>query len=199
MEKGNSALGVIGVIIALVVVIGGALWFMNMNDEDTAENETTTDTSQTEQQAEQPAVQESPDIVALAAGTDSLSTLVSAVQAAELVETLQSEGPFTVFAPNNAAFDALPDGTLDTLLQPDNQDQLAAILTYHVVSGEVMSTDLSDGQEIETVQGETLTVSIRDGMVYLVDATGGESQVVAADVEASNGVVHIVDAVLLFE
>jgi uncharacterized surface protein with fasciclin (FAS1) repeats len=122
---------------------------------------------------------------------EELSTLVAAVKAADLVGTLSGEGPFTVFAPTNAAFEALPEGTLETLLKPENKDQLVAILTYHVVSGKVMSTDLSNGQTAATVQGEEVTVDVSDG----VKISG--ASVVAADVEASNGVVHVIDQVIL--
>jgi uncharacterized surface protein with fasciclin (FAS1) repeats len=131
------------------------------------------------------------NIVQLAMANEELSTLVAAVKAADLVGTLSGEGPFTVFAPTNAAFEALPEGTLETLLKPENKDQLVAILTYHVVSGKVMSTDLSNGQTAATVQGEEVTVDLRDG----VKISG--ASVVAADVEASNGVVHVIDQVIL--
>lgn len=132
------------------------------------------------------------NIVEIASDTEQLSTLVAAVQAAGLVETLSGEGPFTVFAPTNAAFDALPDGTVESLLEPENRDQLIKILTYHVVSGEVMSGDLSDGMQAETVQGSTITVDISSYGVKINDAS-----VETADVEASNGVVHIIDSVLM--
>jgi len=132
------------------------------------------------------------NIVELASETETLSTLVAAVQAAGLVETLQGDGPFTVFAPTNEAFDALPDGTLDTLLDPENQDMLVDILTYHVVAGKVMSGDLSDGMSAETVQGSDVTISISDAGVMV-----GEATVVQADVEATNGVVHVIDSVIL--
>ena len=132
------------------------------------------------------------DIVSLAAGNDDLSTLVAAVKAAGLVETLQGTGPFTVFAPTNEAFAALPEGTLTSLLKPENKDQLVAILTYHVVSGKVMSTDLSNGQKAATVNGEMIKVKLADGKAMINGAT-----VVAADVKASNGVVHVIDQVIL--
>lgn len=189
----NKSTSIIVGVLALLILVGGIIWITNNND-DSSVSDTSTDTSQLAESSN-----ESQDIVALAVATPDLSTLVTAVQAADLVETLQSEGPFTVFAPTNEAFAALPDGTLDTLLQPENKDQLAAILTYHVVAGEVMSSDLSDGQVVETVQGNSLTVSIRDGNVYLVDATGGEAQVVTPDVKASNGVVHVINSVVLPE
>lgn len=132
------------------------------------------------------------DIVDLAVGQDNLKTLVAAVKAAGLVDVLKGNGPFTVFAPTDAAFAALPAGTLEMLLKPENKDKLVAILTYHVVAGKVMSTDLSNGQEAATVQGEKVKVSIYGGKVKISGAN-----VIAADVNASNGVVHVIDAVIL--
>ena len=192
MKESNNK-GMLAAVVVIAVLVLGGLFLVLNNDESDTDTETT-DTTQTDQAVEQPAPS---DIVALASETDSLSTLVAAVQAADLVETLQGDGPFTVFAPTNEAFDALPDGTLDTLLEPANQGQLVDVLTYHVVAGEVFAADLSDGQVVETLQGETLTVEIRDGMVYIIDAAGGEALVQTADVDASNGVVHLIDSVLL--
>lgn len=134
---------------------------------------------------------QSKDIVALAAGTESLSTLVTAVKAAGLVETLQSAGPFTVFAPTNAAFEALPEGVLASLLKPENKAQLVAVLTYHVIGAKVMSTDLEEGQKAKTVQGEEVMISLKDG------ASVSGAKVVKADIVASNGVVHVIDHVIL--
>lgn len=191
MEQNSKAPIIVGVV-ALLALVGGIVWFTSSNNEDTATNN-----DQTSQPSEESASQEQQDIVALASGNENLSTLVTAVQAAGLVETLQGEGPFTVFAPTNAAFAALPAGTLDTLLQPANKDQLSSILTYHVVAGEVKSSDLKDGQVVTTVQGGTLTVNIADGKVTLTDAKGNKVNVVTADVDASNGVVHVIDGVLL--
>jgi uncharacterized surface protein with fasciclin (FAS1) repeats len=191
MEKNNKT-GVIVGIIALLAIVGGIVWYTSSQNEDTATNTGSETTQQTTTQAEA-----TQDIVALASGNQDLSTLVSAVQAADLVATLQGEGPFTVFAPTNAAFAALPEGTLDTLLQPANKDQLSGILTYHVVAGDITSDKLSDGQVVETVNGEKLTVNVRDGKVTITDAKGGTATVVTADVDASNGVVHVIDAVLL--
>lgn len=132
------------------------------------------------------------DIVDLAVSQDILSTLVTAVKAAGLVETLKGDGPFTVFAPTNEAFAALPAGTLESLLKPENKDQLVKILTYHVVSGKVMSTDLKDGMKAKTVQGSEVKIGVsKDGV------TVNEAKVVKADVGASNGVVHVIDKVIL--
>lgn len=160
-------------------------------------DDTTTTTTATETTTGDGAAEEAGTIVDVAVGNPDFSTLVAAVQAADLVETLSGDGPFTVFAPTNDAFAALPEGTVDELLLPENQDTLATILTYHVVSGAVMSTDLSDGQEVETVQGETLTVGVSDSGVTLTDAGGNTVDVVIADVEASNGVIHAIDGVVL--
>jgi uncharacterized surface protein with fasciclin (FAS1) repeats len=134
---------------------------------------------------------DSANIVELASQTDALSTLVTAVKAAGLVETLQGDGPFTVFAPTNEAFNKLPDGTLESLLKPENKDQLVRILTYHVVLGKVMSTDLSDGMKAKTAEGSQLTVNLGDGVQV------NNANVVNADIEASNGVVHVIDTVIM--
>lgn len=131
------------------------------------------------------------DIVDIAAGNESFSTLVAAVQAADLVDTLKGEGPFTVFAPTDEAFAALPAGTVENLLKPENKDKLTAVLTYHVVPGKVMSGDLSDGMTATTVQGSDVTIGTTDG----VSVDG--AKVVQADIEASNGVIHVIDSVIL--
>lgn len=140
---------------------------------------------------------EQKDIVATASAAPNLSTLVSAVQAAGLVETLQGAGPYTVLAPTNEAFAKLPAGTLDALLLPENKSQLSGILTYHVISGDILSSQLTNGQVVPTVNGQNLTVEITDGKVYFVDAKGGKAMVTTADVDTSNGTVHIIDSVLL--
>lgn len=154
---------------------------------------TSTETDETEAEvAVMDEVEVAPDVVDVAIGSPDHTTLVAAVKAAELVETLKGEGPFTVFAPTNAAFEALPEGTVESLLTPEKKADLTAILTYHVVPGSVMAADLSDGQKVTTVQGEELTVSIKDGVVMINGAT-----VTAADLTGSNGVVHVIDAVLM--
>lgn len=131
------------------------------------------------------------NIVNLASSTDNLSTLVAAVKAADLVETLQGDGPFTVFAPTNEAFEKLPEGTLESLLKPENKDQLTKILTYHVVSGKVMSSDLKDGMTAKTVEGSEIKIRLGDNVMI------NEAIVVKADIGASNGVVHVIDSVIL--
>ena len=129
------------------------------------------------------------DIVAIA--SESAKTLAAAVTAADLVKTLQGEGPFTVFAPTDAAFAAIQND-VDNLLKPENKAKLADILTYHVVSGSAMAADLEDGQELTTVQGGKLKVTINGDSVMI-----GDAKVTMADVEASNGVVHVIDKVLM--
>jgi len=133
------------------------------------------------------------DIVDTAVEAGSFTTLVAAVQAADLVDTLKGEGPFTVFAPTDEAFAALPEGTVEDLLKPENKDKLTAILTYHVVPGKVMSTDLSDGMTAATVQGGDVTIGTTDGV------TVNGANVVNADIETSNGVIHVIDGVILPE
>jgi len=132
------------------------------------------------------------DIPTVATSDGRFKTLVAALTAADLVETLSGEGPFTVFAPVDDAFAALPAGLVDCLLLPDNKEVLTTILTYHVADGKVMSTDLTDGQEIPTLQKDTVTISIDGETVKVNDAT-----VIVANVEASNGVIHAIDGVLL--
>ncbi len=144
------------------------------------------------------------NIVEVAAGNDSFSTLVAAVKAADLVGTLSSEGPFTVFAPTNDAFAKLPEGTVASLLEPENKETLTGILTFHVISGKfeaaavIDAINNNDGAfEVTTVQGGTITLSLSDGKVMLKDAIGGISTVVIADVAASNGVIHALDTVVM--
>ena len=139
----------------------------------------------------------SKDIVDNAAGSADHTTLVAAVKAAGLVETLKSAGPFTVFAPTNAAFSALPAGTVDNLLKPENKATLAKILTYHVVAGAFKSTDLKDGQKLKTVQGEDLMIHYKDNKWMVHDAKGGMANITIADVISSNGVTYVIDAVLM--
>ena len=134
---------------------------------------------------------ESKDIVAVASGAGNFNTLVAAVKAAGLVETLQGTGPFTVFAPTDEAFAKLPKGTLDDLLKPENKAKLTAILTYHVLSGKVMAADVKT-MTAKTVNGQSLNVVVEDGKV-----TVNKAKVIMADVPASNGVIHAIDTVLI--
>lgn len=133
----------------------------------------------------------SMDVVDTAVNADGFETLVAAVEAAGLVETLKGEGPFTVFAPTDKAFAALPEGTVEDLLLPENKDQLTAILTYHVVPGKVMSDDLSDGMTAATVEGSEVTIMTEGGVMV------NDANVVQPDIEASNGVIHVIDKVIM--
>jgi len=132
------------------------------------------------------------DIVDVAVENGSFTTLVAAIKAAGLVDTLKSEGPFTVFAPTDDAFAKLPDGTVEMLLKPENKDKLVAILTYHVVPGEVMAADVVKLDEAKTVQGQDVMIAVQDNKVMVNNA-----QVIATDVTASNGVIHVIDTVLM--
>jgi uncharacterized surface protein with fasciclin (FAS1) repeats len=150
------------------------------------------------------AATESGTIVDGAVASADHTTLVAAVKAAGLVDTLNSAGPFTVFAPTNAAFAKLPAGTVDTLLKPENKATLAKVLTYHVVAGKVLAADVlalitagGGSAKITTVSGGTLTASLMDGKVTLTDEKGGMAHVIAADVLQKNGVIHVTDAVSL--
>jgi uncharacterized surface protein with fasciclin (FAS1) repeats len=143
-------------------------------------------------------------VVDIAVGSKAHSTLVAAVKAAGLVETLSGKGPFTVFAPVNDAFGKLPAGTVEFLLKPENKAQLTAVLTYHVVAGNVMAADVlaaikagGGTATLTTVQGGKLTAAVVDGKVVLTDANGGKSTVVATDLKGSNGVIHVIDSVVL--
>src|SRR3569832_274078 len=136
-------------------------------------------------------------IVEIAVNSKDHTTLVAAVKAAGLVDTLESKGPFTVFAPTNAAFGKLPAGTVDTLVKPENKATLTKILTYHVVPGKLAAADLKDGMKLKTAEGEELSVKHQDGKVWIVDAKGGTSMVTISNVNQSNGVIHVVDTVLM--
>ncbi len=179
MRKSSTRLAAVGAIAGLVVLSACG---SDSNDADTTEAPATTEAA---------AEAEVGTIVDVAVANGSFETLVAAVTAADLVGTLSSEGPYTVFAPTDDAFAALPAGLVDCLLLEENVDALTAILTYHVVDGEVMSTDLTDGP-VPTLQTEEITVDLTDGVTL-----NGTVTVAAADVEASNGVIHVIDDVLV--
>lgn len=151
----------------------------------------TTDTTAAAADTTAPAATEPGTIVEVAQGNADFSTLVAAVVAADLAETLSGTGPFTVFAPTNAAFEALPEGLLEKLLLPENKAVLTSILTYHVVSGEVLAADVTAG-DVATVEGSTIAVTTDDGVKL-----NGTSTVTATDVDASNGVIHVIDQVIV--
>ncbi|MBC8082396.1 MAG: fasciclin domain-containing protein [Hymenobacter sp.] len=137
------------------------------------------------------------NIVQNAVQASSVTTLVKAVQAAGLDGTLSGTGPFTVFAPTNAAFDKLPKGALDGLLKPESKAKLAGVLTYHVIAGRLLAQDLKDGQELTTVNGQKLKVSVKDGKVMISNGKDAPATVQTADVISSNGVTHVIDGVVL--
>jgi len=139
----------------------------------------------------------SKNIIQNAVNSKDHTTLVAAVKAAGLVDTLEGKGPFTVFAPTNAAFGKLPAGTVDSLVKPENKATLTKILTYHVVAGKFDAADLTDGKKLKTVEGEELTVKKADGKTWIIDAKGDQSMVSITNVHQSNGVIHVVDTVLL--
>jgi uncharacterized surface protein with fasciclin (FAS1) repeats len=181
------------------------------DDDDAADDpvaeETVTTAAEEEMESEEPTEEEGmeeeemagDDIVDTAVAAGDFTTLVAAVQAAGLEDTLRGEGPFTVFAPTDDAFAALPEGTVDSLLA-DPEGDLTSILTYHVVEGAVLAEDVVglDGEEVTTVNGATFTVNVGDdGSVSLTDAAGNTVNVVTTDIETSNGVIHVIDAVLM--
>tara|TARA_R110002073_G_scaffold139232_2_gene289293 strand:+ start:68516 stop:69091 length:576 start_codon:yes stop_codon:yes gene_type:complete len=158
----------------------------------------------TEKNTKEVALNETPTIVGVAASNENFSTLVTAVKAAGLIETLNSDGPFTVFAPVNAAFDNLPEGTVANLLKPESKEALASLLTYHVVSGKFMAADVvkaigdNNGKfSITTVQGGTLIASMNGDNVILTDENGNNATIIITDVAASNGIIHAIDSVVM--
>ncbi|RAK69786.1 fasciclin domain-containing protein [Hymenobacter edaphi] len=192
-----------------LLTVAAPLALSSCGDNKTAETTTTTETATvTEAPMDSAAAAPAPapagvlvggammtpdkDIVDNAVNSKDHTTVVAAVKAAGLVETLKGAGPFTVFAPTNAAFEALPAGTVDGLLKPESKAKLTKVLTYHVVPGALKAADLTDGQELTTVEGEKLKVSVKDGKVMVGGAT-----VTIPDVVSSNGVTHVVDKVLL--
>lgn len=177
----------------IAAAIAATVLLAACGDDDDSSSETTTAAAETTMApSDSMAAEEPGDIVAVASANEDFSTLVAAVDAAGLVEVLQGEGPFTVFAPTNEAFAALPAGVLDALLLPENKEVLAQILTYHVVADEVMAAEVAAG-EVPTVEGSPITVTIEGETVML----NGTAKVIATDVMASNGVIHVIDAVIL--
>lgn len=191
------------VILSLSVI--AMIAFTSCKNNENKENESQKDEAAMEAESSAEETMAEPQtVVEIAVGNEDFSTLVTAVKAAELVETLNSEGPFTVFAPTNAAFAKLPEGTVATLVEPENKEQLTGILTYHVVSGKFMAADVvaainDNGGSfvIPTVQGEELTATLEGESVILTDANGNKSTIVMTDVDASNGVIHAIDAVVM--
>ena len=174
----------------LVVVVLTSATFVACDNK--SEKKPAEDTTAVKQESVEPKMDAPKDVIDVASGSADHTTLVAAIKAAGLVETLKGAGPFTVFAPTNAAFSALPAGTVESLLTPEKKADLTNILTYHVVAGSVKAADLKDGQKVKTLQGGELTVSIKEGKVMINGAN-----VTAADLTSSNGVIHVIDAVLM--
>lgn len=211
-EQGMGTAAIVGIVAVIAIVL--VLVFSGMNDDDAdmmmnddaamMQEDANMDDMSMDMDDEMMAEDEgvmvggammvpSMDIVENAMNADNVTTVVAAVSAAGLVDTLQSEGPFTVFAPNNEAFEALPAGTVDTLLMEENQDDLVNILTYHVVAGAYTSADLEDGQMLTTVQGEQIEIGKTGNQITV----NGTAMVETADVISSNGVTFVIDGVLL--
>jgi uncharacterized surface protein with fasciclin (FAS1) repeats len=177
----------------LTIYVFGALMLFGCTSNDQNNDASETMTAETETMAEEtPMANNNPNIVVLASQTPELSTLVQALQAADLVSALEGNGPYTVFAPTNDAFAALPAGTLENLMKPENKQQLIDILTYHVAEGNVKSGDLSNNMMVKTLNGKELKIMLNGDQVMINGAT-----VKMPNVEASNGVVHVVDKVIM--
>lgn len=193
-------------VLAMALVIGGvtAPYAVQAGTHATTTTTTTTATISTPVMVGGAEMFANKNIIENAVNSKDHTTLVAAVKAAELVETLSGTGPFTVFAPTNDAFAKLPAGTVDTLLKPESKATLTSVLTYHVVAGNVSAADLTKlieagngTAELTTVEGTKLTAAVKDGHVVLTDAKGGTAMVTIADVGQSNGVIHVVDTVLM--
>lgn len=185
------------VLVLAVVAVGSLVGAACSSDDDSASTaDTTTTTRASSSTTASGGAAASETIVEIAAGNPDFTTLVSAVQAAGLAETLSGEGPYTVFAPTNEAFAEVPAATLQSLLEPANKDTLTKILTYHVVAGEVLAADVTPGP-VTTVEGGTFTVEVEGSDVILVDGQGNRSMVTTTDIQGSNGVIHVIDGVLI--
>jgi uncharacterized surface protein with fasciclin (FAS1) repeats len=185
--------------LGIAALSAGALLLAACSDDDDNGAATTTaaeapTTTAAEEMEDTEAADET--IVEIAAGSDDFTTLVAALTEADLVETLSGDGPFTVFAPTDDAFAALPEGLVESLLEPENRETLVKILTYHVVAAQVMAADVEAGT-VETVEGQSFTIEVDGGDVFIVDGQGNRVQVVQTDIVGSNGVIHVIDGVLL--
>lgn len=205
MKRVLAATGILGMALALTACASeDSEGTAGTTDADTTAEATTSETTTEDMSAETTTMTtteaegEGEDIVDTAVAAGQFTTLTTALQEAGLVETLKGDGPFTVFAPTDEAFAALPEGTLDTLLADPSGD-LTEILTYHVIPSEVFAADVVelDGQAVDTVQGASLTVNVDGENVSLTDAAGNTVNVIDTDIEASNGVIHVIDGVLM--
>ena len=189
--KSSSALAGLAIVALTLTGCAAAEEEAPMEEESSMVEETPAEDETTETEEEAP-VEETPgNIVEVAVGAGSFTTLAAALEAADLVTTLEGDGPFTVFAPTDEAFAALPEGVLDALLLPENVEVLSSILTYHVISGEVMAADVTTG-DVATVEGSNISIDTSEGVVL-----NGSANVTATDIDASNGVIHVIDAVIL--
>lgn len=183
----NKVTALAGIAVAALLLTGCA-----PAEDNTPSSEATEEAQVEETQTEETTTEEAPgNIVEVAVGAGTFNTLAAALTAADLVSTLEGEGPFTVFAPTDDAFAALPEGLLEALLLPENKAVLQSILTYHVVSGEVFAADVTTG-DVTTVEGSTFMIDTSEGVVI-----NGTANVTATDIAASNGVIHVIDAVIL--
>jgi len=205
-KKNTSIIAVVTLVVGLLAggAVGAAVGSMNMDkDSDSTSNTSTSMTTSTEDGVTVGGAKmvKTKDIVDNAANASNVTTVVSLVKLADLVDTLKSDGPFTVFAPNNDAFAKLPAETVASLQEPANKAALANILTYHVVAGTYTSADLKvmaqKGETLTTVQGETLTPILEDNVVKLQDASGNKVTIQTTDVISSNGVTHVIESVLM--
>jgi len=184
---------IILLVLSVLLIAAGvaAYWFFVLSSagDDTKQAQTT------QSEASKPASDK--DVAALIASTGNLSTFNDSLKAANLTATLEGPGPFTVLAPSNAAFSALPSGTLDRFQKPENAALLTGILNYHIVPGSLLTSQLTNGQKVKTVNGQEVIASLADSNTYFIDAKGDKALVTKADIKAKNGVIHIIDIVLL--
>lgn len=176
----------LGLIAVLVIASAAVVYVLNKGTEDNTNIVETT-----------LRIQKKKNVSDTVSTTSSFSSLTKALKAADLYETLKTTGPFTIFAPNDTAFGKLAAGKVDELFMPVNKPSLANILKYHVVIGTVIAKDMTDGKELTTLQGEIIKISLRDGSIMLTDAKGGVSKILKADIDATNGVIHRIDTVLM--
>lgn len=204
MESHSKAATAVVTLVIGLVVGGGIGWAVaDMNKDNTTSNTKNSSMTAGEDGVTVGGAKmvKEKDIVDNAVNADNVTTLVAAVKAAGLVDTLKGEGPFTVFGPTNKAFEKLPEGTVDTLLLPENKDKLTSILTYHVVAGTYTSADLrvmaQKGEKLTSVEGQMLMPILEDNALYIQDTSGGKSMIETSDVISSNGVTHVIDSVLM--
>jgi uncharacterized surface protein with fasciclin (FAS1) repeats len=184
---------IILIVVAVLVIAGGvaAYWFFVLNSSNSDDKTQMT----TQSEASKPVSDK--DVATLIADTGNLSNFNDALKAANLTTTLTGVGPYTVLAPSNNAFNALPSGTLDRLLKPENAQSLSSILSYHIAAGSLLTSQLTNGQKVKTTNGQEVIVSVDGTNVYFIDAKGNKALVTKSDIKAKNGVIHIIDAVLL--